>query len=330
MTLPLNSPCGGLNRCNASGQCVGCVAATDCPGTDTACQTRVCGAQGVCGFSFKQAGTVVTDPTAGDCKELQCDGAGNAQPVNSATDLPVDGNPCTTDECTDGTPSHRPIASGTACGTGLVCDGANHCVACLSASTCPGTDTECHTRTCVNGACGISNTTGGTLTVAQVAGDCKTSECDGAGATFTVPDVTDLPVDNNPCTADLCNGATPSNPNITAGTNCGGTSVCDGAGVCVGCLTAATCPGSDTECHTRTCSAGHLCGLVERPGRKAAGAADDRRLQAEPVRRQRRPADGQRRRRSADRRQCLHGGHLHRRRPLQPRVDRRAPRAGPV
>jgi hypothetical protein len=262
MMLPLNSPCGGLNRCNATGQCVGCVAATDCPGTDTACQTRVCGAQGVCGFSFKQAGTVVTDPAAGDCKGLQCDGAGNAQPVNSATDLPVDGNPCTTDECTDGTPSHRPIASGTTCGTDLVCDGANHCVACLSASTCPGTDTECHTRTCLSGACGISNTTGGKSTAAQVTGDCKTSQCNGAGATFTVPDVTDLPVDNNPCTADLCNGATPSNPSLTAGTSCGGgTSVCDGAGVCVGCLIATTCPGSDTECHTRTCSAGHLCGL---------------------------------------------------------------------
>jgi hypothetical protein len=216
----------------------------------------------VCGFSFKASGTMLTDPTAGDCKGLQCDGAGNSVSFNSNTDLPVDGNPCTTDECSAGTPAHRPVASGTTCGTGLVCDGANHCVACLTASTCPGTDTECHTRTCINGACGVSNTAGGTVTQAQTPRDCKRIECNGNGGTFTVPDVTDLPVDGNACTSDVCNGDTPANPPITAGTSCGGTSVCDGAGTCVGCLTAATCPGTDTECHTRTCSAAHACGIT--------------------------------------------------------------------
>ncbi len=259
--LPVNSSCGGLNRCNAGGQCVGCLTGTDCPGTDTACQTRTCSAQGVCGFSFKASATMLTDPTAGDCKGLQCDGAGNSVSFNSNSDLPVDGNPCTTDECSAGTPAHHPTSSGTTCGTGLVCDGANHCVACLSASTCPGTDTECHTRTCINGACGVSNTAAGTVTVAQTARDCKRIECTGTGTTFTVPDVTDVPVDGNACTSDVCNGDTPANPPIMAGTSCGGTSVCDGAGACVGCLTAATCPGTDTECHTRTCGANHACGI---------------------------------------------------------------------
>jgi hypothetical protein len=260
--LPVNSTCGGLNKCNATGQCVGCVVANDCPGTDTVCQTRACSTQGICSVTFVAAGTVLADPTAGDCKGLECDGAGNPRPVTNNTDLPVDGNPCTTDECSAGTPSHRPVNSGTTCGTGLVCDGANHCVQCLSASTCTGSDTECHTRTCINGACGISNTIGGTTIAAQVPRDCKRIECDGQGGTFTVPDITDLPVDNNLCTSDLCNGDVPSNPAVTAGTNCGGTSVCDGNKVCVGCLTAATCPGMDTECHTRTCNAAHLCGLT--------------------------------------------------------------------
>ena len=263
--LPLNSTCGGLNKCNATGQCVGCVVANDCPGTDTVCQTRACSSQGVCSVTFRTAGTALADPTAGDCKGLECDGAGNTRAVNNNADLPVDNNPCTTDECTAGTPSHRPVAASTTCGTALVCDGANRCVQCLSASTCTGTDTECHTRTCINGTCGISNTTGGTPTVAQVARDCKRIECTGTGTTFTVPDITDLPVDNLPCTSDLCNGGTPSNPAVTAGTNCGGTSVCDGLGACVACLTAATCPGTDTECHTRTCSAAHLCGFNNAP-----------------------------------------------------------------
>jgi hypothetical protein len=259
--LPVNSSCGGQNRCNAGGQCVGCLTGTDCPGSDTACQTRTCSSQGVCGFSFKASGTVLTDPIAGDCKGQQCDGSGNIVSVNNNSDLPVDGNPCTTDECSAGTPAHHPVGSGTACGTGLVCDGATHCVACLSASTCPGTDTECHTRSCVNGACGVSNTAAGTVTTAQVPHDCKRLECNGAGAPFTVPDVGDVPVDGNACTNDVCNGDTPSNPPVTAGASCGGTSVCDGAGTCVGCLTAATCPGTDTECHTRTCSAAHACGV---------------------------------------------------------------------
>jgi hypothetical protein len=261
-TLPLNTACGGLNRCNANGQCVGCISATDCPGTDTACQTRACSAQGICSVTFKASGTRLADPAAGDCKGLQCDGAGNTQSVNDGADVPVDSNACTTDECAAGTPSHRPVASNTACGTGLVCDGATHCVACLTATTCPGTDTECHTRTCVNGACGISNKAAGTVTVAQVSRDCKRIQCNGAGATATVPDTNDLPVDGNACTADVCSGDIPSNPALTAGTACGGTSVCDGRGLCVGCLTAATCPGTDTECHTRTCSAARVCGVA--------------------------------------------------------------------
>ena len=259
--LPANSSCGGLNRCNTTGQCVGCLTETDCPGSDTVCQTRTC-TQGICGITFKAPGFALTDPTVGDCKGQQCDGMGNSVAFNLNTDLPVDGNPCTTDECSAGTPAHRPISSGTTCGTGLVCDGANHCVACLSASTCPGSDTECQTRTCINGVCGISNTTAGKITVAQVARDCKRIECNGTGSTFTVPDVTDLPVDGNPCTSDVCNGDTPQNPSLMAGTNCGGTNVCDGLGACVGCLTAATCPGTDNECHTRTCSGAHQCGIM--------------------------------------------------------------------
>ncbi len=263
--LPVNSSCGGQNRCNTSGQCVGCLTGTDCPGSDTVCQTRTC-TQGVCGFNFKPLGTALTDGTAGDCKGLHCDGAGNSVSFTTNTDVPVDGNPCTTDECTAGTPSHRPVASGTACGTGLVCDGANNCVACLTASTCPGNDTECHTRTCINGACGVRNTAAGTATTAQAPRDCKRVECDGAGATFTVPDVSDLPVDGNPCTSDVCNGDLASNPPIMAGTSCGANLMCDGTGQCVGCITVADCPGMDTACQTRGCTAGKCVVTNVQPG----------------------------------------------------------------
>src|SRR5262245_49101038 len=39
------------------------------------------------------------------------------------------------------------------------------------------------------------------------------------------------------------------------------TSACNAAGICVDCLTAATCPGQDTECSQRTCLGG-ACGIT--------------------------------------------------------------------
>jgi len=126
--VPAGSNCGGANTCDANARCVGCVVAADCPGTDTRCRTRTCTAGGVCGVSFTAASTGLVDPTAGDCKALECNGVGYEQVVNDNTDLPVDGNPCSTDECSAGTPLHRPVASGTSCGANLICDGASRCV----------------------------------------------------------------------------------------------------------------------------------------------------------------------------------------------------------
>ena len=126
--VPAGANCGGANFCNASARCIGCVVAADCPGTDTACRIRTCTAGGVCGFSFVAAGTGLVDPTAGDCKGLLCNGAGDKLVVNNDGDLPIDGNPCSTDECLAGTPMHRPVASGTSCGANLICDGASRCV----------------------------------------------------------------------------------------------------------------------------------------------------------------------------------------------------------
>jgi hypothetical protein len=266
--VPANSNCGGANHCNATGQCIGCTVAADCPGTDTACRTRTCTTGGVCGYSNVASGTKLVDPTAGDCKGLQCDGAGNQQVVNDNADLPVDNNVCTTDECTAGTPSHRPVTSGTTCGGSLVCDGASHCVECLSANTCPGTDADCHTRSCVSGACGVANIATGTLVAAQTPRDCKKNVCNGQGGVVTVNDDLDLPVDSNACTFDVCTAGTPSNPNVPSGNACGASTICDGQGACVTCLTASSCPGTDTECHHRTCTAG-VCGTAN----TAAGTA---------------------------------------------------------
>jgi hypothetical protein len=95
-------------------------------------------------------------------------------------------------------------------------------------------------------------------------------DCDG------VTDEGVLCDDGNECTSDSCGGDSfCSNPPVLSGTLCtqnGGT-VCDGSGSCVGCVTASDCPGSDTECQTRTCNNGE-CGMFFAPSGMPCGDGD--------------------------------------------------------
>jgi hypothetical protein len=252
--LAVGSACNGSDKCDASGSCVACLVNADC-GADTACKKFSC-AGGACSTSSVAAGTKVADPTAGDCKSTQCDGAGNAvQNQPDANDLPVDGNACTQDVCSGGTASNPPVASGTACGGSNTCDGAGHCVGCLQASDC-GTDTACKSFTCDSGACATHLVGAGTKVADPTAGDCKSTQCDGAGnVAQNQPDGADLPVDGNPCTKDVCAAGIAGNPFEAVGTACGGSNKCDGAGHCVACLQASDC-GTSAACKSFTCDAG--------------------------------------------------------------------------
>jgi hypothetical protein len=187
----------------------------------------------VCGFSYASSGTVLTSQTEGDCKEKQCDGSGSIIDVNADVDVPVDGAECTNDVCTSGVPSNPPKMSGASCSGGGVCDGAGVCVQCLTKNDCPGTDTECSVRTCTANVCGLSNTSAGTATSMQTAGDCKENQCDGSGSVVSVNVSGDVTDDGNECTSDICTAGVASHPFKAAGTSCsGGTGACDGAGVC--------------------------------------------------------------------------------------------------
>jgi hypothetical protein len=249
----------------AGGQLTECQVASDCPGGDDECSQRTC-TSGHCGVDYTPQGTAVVMQQTGDCKKLVCDGQGGTTNVNDDGDLPDDGNPCTTDVCTNGTPSHDPVAAGTSCGAKLQCDGQGACLGCLAPKDCPGTDGECGTRTCTAGACGMSYTAKGTKVAAQVAGDCKAIVCDGAGATTTIADDGDVPVDNKQCTLDQCSNGAPSNPPAPQGGGCNqnGGKLCDGKGVCAQCLAASDCAGQDTECSARACNAG-ICGVTNQP-----------------------------------------------------------------
>ncbi|HEY2901509.1 MAG TPA: hypothetical protein VGL59_13090 [Polyangia bacterium] len=255
-SAPVGQACGGANKCNANGQCVGCNVPADCPGNDTACQTRTC-VQNVCGFNRVAAGTAIASQTAGDCMVVQCDGQGNTTTVNDNNDKPVDGNACTNDVCSAGTPSNPPVASGTTCGNGRQCDGAGRCAQCNVASDC-GASNDCRTYSCsAQGVCSVNFAASGTVLTPQPAHNCKKAECDGQGNIMQVNDDTNLPDDGNLCTTDVCTNGTPSNPAEPTTTACGTNQHCDGAGQCAGCAVPSDC--GTNPCLIYSCS-NNACG----------------------------------------------------------------------
>ena len=259
----------GGTVCDGQAKCVECNQPSDCTGlpADDACQTRTCIAN-TCGQTFAPANTMVPGAqTNGDCKVVECDGAGK-QVINAdPADLPNDNNACTTDTCNGTTPVNTSLAAGSSCGAIGKCNGAPvnpSCVGCLQATDCQGyVSDDCKQTTCVSNICGTSFTPAGTATVAQTTGDCKTVVCDGTGATKSSVNNNDKPVDGNACTGDVCTAGVPSNPPLAANTVCNGSMFCDGGGTCVQCNNPAQC-GGGSICVNTTCNA-HVCGTANVP-----------------------------------------------------------------
>jgi hypothetical protein len=270
---PTNPPLGagtgcdtdGGAVCNLAGSCVECNVASDCTGlpADDACQTRTCTA-GVCGQSFAPLGTELPQQIAGDCVILECDGQGGTASVADPTDLPNDDNACTTDTCDGLTPVHDPLAKDTPCGTNLVCSGGANsvCQGCNVGTDCPGSDNECKARTCTSGTCGVAYETNDKLLATQTPKDCLERRCDGAGNVKKVSLDSDLPIDGNECTDDVCSNGVASNPPKPSTTTCE-TGYCDGSAACVQCNVPTQCPAAGT-CKERTCD-NHVCGTKPVP-----------------------------------------------------------------
>ncbi len=108
-------------ECNANGVCVQCLVASEC-GTDGLCLAHTC-SSGSCGITLTAAGTPVGTQVPNDCQQVQCNASGGTQTVANNTDVPLDdGNPCTSETCVAGVPSHPNVIDGTAC-TGGTCQG---------------------------------------------------------------------------------------------------------------------------------------------------------------------------------------------------------------
>jgi hypothetical protein len=244
---PARTACAQNNGtlCNGSTStpaCVACLAATDCPGTDSICHKRVCGNQNTCGFSNATAGTAAEPDATGNCRKAVCDDVGGVTTAPDDSDVPADdGNSCTDDICSGGAPSHPAKPQGTACSqnNGTFCNG-TACVQCLTVADCAGTDTACRQRTCdASHLCNHIDAPQGTAAGTDAAGNCHKLACDGAGTAISAVDDTDLPVDGNGCTKDLCANGTPSNPTLPAGAICStnssppdGSKACNASTVC--------------------------------------------------------------------------------------------------
>lgn len=260
---PADTSCGATGNlvCDGRGNCVGCLDPDDCIGQDSECQQRKC-TEGVCGVTNAPQGTALVAQTDGDCQVAQCNGMGVVQSAENNSDLPVDDLQCTLDLCSGGVPSNPEVPASTPCteGTGTLCNASGVCVECLGPANCPGVDDDCKTRTCTAGVCGFDFSPLGTPVSTQTDNDCKQNECNGLGLTVVANDDTDLPVDSNACTSDVCSAGVPSNPILGNGTACGVGLTCVG-GACTGCAGPTDCPGTDDECKTRTCTAG-TCGFA--------------------------------------------------------------------
>jgi len=207
-----------------------CATASDCAGASSPCQQVSCIA-GTCAVAFAPAGTSLPG-IAGDCMQTACDGQGSVVTAPDNTDLPQSGNPCIIGQCQAGVPVMLPRPAGAACGEGLVCDGIGQCVGCLSDADC-GVATECAAFTCLSGQCSRNAAPAGTPTAQNFPGDCRRTVCDGTGTVITIADDTDLPVDGNVCTIDVCINGVPANLAAPAGTSCGLALSCDGTGSCL-------------------------------------------------------------------------------------------------
>jgi hypothetical protein len=161
----------GGSATGGTGGTGGCTTASECPGQDNACQTRTC-STGACGMSFVTAGPA-PQQVPSDCKKVMCDGAGTVSSQNDDADPVVDGNQCTDDLCSNGTPSNPNKTINSTCtqNGGKFCTGAGVCVECNSSSQCASLVCNTTAHTCNAPTCsdGVKN---GTETGVDCGGTC--------------------------------------------------------------------------------------------------------------------------------------------------------------
>jgi hypothetical protein len=250
----------GGTLCDGAGNCVECLAPSDCASNVCLADHTCCVVLPVAEFCGTQCGTVV-----GTCQTEDC-GACCLEPDDPCTD----NDECCSGVCVDGFCAGGPVrnddpcdededcASGACCGS--VCvdpavfdDDPQNCGSC--GNICSGLTTECEWPICVAGGCGTGYAGEGTPLADQTAGDCLTDVCDGAGGFTTILDDFDVPADDGSgCLQPACLEGSPTTQPRSAGAPCE-TGVCDGDGTCVECIDGSTCA-------SEVCLENYICCVV--------------------------------------------------------------------
>lgn len=180
---PVGTSCGQDAKCDGFGSCQGCKTDTQCP-ADTACADNFCEvASGTC-KSTPLADGPIADVQKGDCKVTACL-AGQIVANPDDSDVPMGGNDCVDEGCSNGMPTSMPKASQAPCAAG-VCDGAGMCVQCVATNNCQ-LDFTCAMNQCFDCNDGTKN---GNETDLDCGGECisrcstgkmclVTADCDG-------------------------------------------------------------------------------------------------------------------------------------------------------
>jgi hypothetical protein len=114
---------------------------------------------------------------------------------------------------------------------------------------------------CVDGACAYEDAPEGKPISTQALDDCVQVVCDGAGSTKSVPDPTDVPTDDSPCTEYACDGTMLVKtllPSVPCYTGPAGT---EGAGACKGGMMTCNAMGlPEGDCEGEVLPAPQMCG----------------------------------------------------------------------
>ena len=260
--VPAGTDCGtgaGGNplACNAVGVCVGCNSPQDCQGTDDECKARTCLNQ-ECGVAYTPNDTLVAAQTDGDCVKQVCNGAGSIVPAQDYIDVPADdGNQCTDEVCTNGTPGHPNKSAGSACNDANGCTQSDTCQAgaCIGSNpvTCMALD-QCHDVGVCNPASGMcSNPNKANGTACTDSNQCtQTDSCQSGACVGAMPVVcTALDQCHNVGTCNMATGVC-SNPNKPNNAACSDSNACTQtdscqSGSCVGAMPV-VCTALD-QCH---------------------------------------------------------------------------------
>lgn len=279
-TIHDGAACGMQLKCNAAGQCAGCMDVSACP-MPPDCQAVFC-VSTVCEVKSAPMDTLpknVTN-TPNDCKRPICDGNGGVTFAPDDGDKPLDdNNPCTDQACVMAAPMYPSSMMGAPCllttnASAKVCDGSGLCVECVAGAQCTtGMKPSCDmaTHTCISCSDGKQN---GGETGVDCGGTCP--KCNGETCGTTGECKNNVCADGFCCdkdcsaTCNACNvpGKAGQCTPVTKGLEdlgcTGAGNACSGVGACTGGIAkkkAGAICSDNNECYTDACNG--VCRLPE-------------------------------------------------------------------